>query len=221
MTARAMGVPVPRILLYASLGHLKGGYILMTKVPGDTLWHVQESCSDEVDDILAEVGECLQQMQQSSGPYGRAICGIDGQTLYNWFGPYGNCDRLESPEKYHDLILKCAFPVKFPVKLELEDEFASACKIMERDSSYRAVFAHGDLHLSNIIVKDGRFIGIIDWEAAAWFPEYWDFVNPMSMWPKAWNWAREWMYSVPGGEEYDQERESWTQKCGLAGYAIH
>ncbi|KXN92918.1 hypothetical protein AN958_08238 [Leucoagaricus sp. SymC.cos] len=160
-----MDVLVPRILLYASLGHLKGGYILMTKVSGDTLWHVQESCSDEeVDDILAEVGECLQKMQQSSGPYGRAICGIDGQTLYNWFDPYGACDRLESPEEYHDLILKYTFPVK----LELEEEFASACKIIERDSSYRVVFAHWDLHLSNIIVKDGRFIGVIDWEAAAW-----------------------------------------------------
>ena len=40
---------------------------------------------------------------------------------------------------------------------------------------HRIFFTHGDLHSENIIVKDGRLAGIVDWEYAGWFPEYWEF----------------------------------------------
>lgn len=40
-------------------------------------------------------------------------------------------------------------------------------------------FTHGDLTLGNIIISDGpgprRIAGIIDWEQAGWYPEYWEY----------------------------------------------
>jgi serine/threonine protein kinase len=51
---------------------------------------------------------------------------------------------------------------------------------------HRAVFTHGDLQPKNIIVnrigthEDGsrKFeISLIDWEIAAWYPEYWKFCS--------------------------------------------
>lgn len=40
-------------------------------------------------------------------------------------------------------------------------------------------FTHGDLTLGNIIVSNEsgsyRIAGIIDWEQAGWYPEYWEY----------------------------------------------
>lgn len=38
------------------------------------------------------------------------------------------------------------------------------------DASAPVVFTHGDLHSCNILVRDGRVVGIIDWEMGGWYP---------------------------------------------------
>ncbi|TRM59069.1 hypothetical protein BD626DRAFT_509645 [Schizophyllum amplum] len=43
-------------------------------------------------------------------------------------------------------------------------------------SEHAVVFTHGDLVRHNIFVcEDGHISGIIDWEAGAWMPDYWEF----------------------------------------------
>jgi aminoglycoside phosphotransferase len=43
---------------------------------------------------------------------------------------------------------------------------------------HNIVFTHGDLNLRNILVDDaGRITGIVDWESARWFPEYWEYTK--------------------------------------------
>lgn len=38
------------------------------------------------------------------------------------------------------------------------------------------VFTHADLNLRNILVDEmGRISGIVDWECAGWYPEYWEY----------------------------------------------
>ena len=36
-------------------------------------------------------------------------------------------------------------------------------------------FTHGDLAMANIMVEDGKLIGIIDWESSGYFPIWWEF----------------------------------------------
>lgn len=60
---------------------------------------------------------------------------------------------------------------------ELKDEFLS---IPEGP----CVLTHGDLNLSNIMVKDGKITAIIDWEHAGFYP---------------W-WAERWLIERWGGE---------------------
>ncbi|EPE04000.1 serine threonine protein kinase [Ophiostoma piceae UAMH 11346] len=45
--------------------------------------------------------------------------------------------------------------------------------------THESVFTHGDLSLSNVLVDQGVFSGLIDWEEAAFMPSYWDFVKAM------------------------------------------
>jgi len=40
-------------------------------------------------------------------------------------------------------------------------------------NNYRICFTHGDLRPHNL-VENGRLSGIVDWETAGWFPEYWE-----------------------------------------------
>jgi hypothetical protein len=44
-------------------------------------------------------------------------------------------------------------------------------------SDHCIVFSHGDLSQHNIMVKDGQITGLLDWEYAGWYPEYWDHVK--------------------------------------------
>lgn len=43
-----------------------------------------------------------------------------------------------------------------------------------------SVFTHGDIAPRNILVDGGCCItGIVDWELAGWYPEYWEYANIM------------------------------------------
>jgi aminoglycoside phosphotransferase (APT) family kinase protein len=44
-------------------------------------------------------------------------------------------------------------------------------------TDHRIVLTHGDLTPRNIIVQDCKIAGLIDWEDAGWYPEYWEYVK--------------------------------------------
>ncbi|OBT57357.1 hypothetical protein VE04_02766 [Pseudogymnoascus sp. 24MN13] len=41
----------------------------------------------------------------------------------------------------------------------------------------RVVLTHGDLPPRNIMLQENKITGLIDWEVAGWFPEYWNTLN--------------------------------------------
>lgn len=45
--------------------------------------------------------------------------------------------------------------------------------------AYRSVFTHADLHPSNIVIDRGRLSGLVDWECAGFYPEYWEYTKLM------------------------------------------
>lgn len=47
------------------------------------------------------------------------------------------------------------------------------------------VLTHCDLNLGNIMVKDGALVGILDWEFAAYFPIWYEYVSA------SWGWTEE------------------------------
>lgn len=214
--ARAMGLPVARVLCYADYGPENEGHILMTRIPGETLWDVYKSYSNaELANIMTEVGSSLQRIRCFASPYGRAVCGPDGRGISTRAAPHGEWNRCESPEEYHDQMLQ----VVASLEPSYEDRLEEAHKI--KTKSYRVVLAHGDLHPSNIMVNEGHLSGIIDWGAAGWYPEYWDFVHPMSLWPHVCQSEKDLLYKVPGGGNYHQECKSWHEIAWLGHYAFY
>ncbi len=46
-------------------------------------------------------------------------------------------------------------------------------------TDHEIVLTHGDMHPSNIIVRDGRIVALIDWENAGFYPEYLELIKPL------------------------------------------
>lgn len=51
---------------------------------------------------------------------------------------------------------------------------------MRGTDSNKFVLTHGDLLPQNIIVRDGRITGIVDWEYSGFFPEYLEYALAVS-----------------------------------------
>lgn len=47
--------------------------------------------------------------------------------------------------------------------------------LAQNSRSYGTNFTHGDLSLRHVYYLNGRITGIIDWESAGWFPDYWEY----------------------------------------------
>lgn len=45
------------------------------------------------------------------------------------------------------------------------------------EKQYRTVFSHSDISPRNVLARDGKILGIIDWECAGWYPEYWEYTR--------------------------------------------
>jgi thiamine kinase-like enzyme len=140
----------------------------MTKTPGDRLGDVhQEYSTEQLATIATELGECLRKLNSFTSPYGKAICGPDGKRVHTRVAPvpWYEMDRFESPRIYHEQLLSWG-KVNADHYPDFSTRSEEASKLLTKE--YRVVLAHGDLHPSNIFVKDGHLTGIIDWAKAGW-----------------------------------------------------
>ncbi|CDM29129.1 Protein kinase-like domain [Penicillium roqueforti FM164] len=82
------------------------------------------------------------------------------------------------------------------------------------------VLTHCDLNLGNIMVKDGRLAGILDWEFAAYYPVWYEYVSA------SWGWTEEdaqWKKLLRErmavhGDEHEDAKEFWTDLHHLRKY---
>jgi hypothetical protein len=58
-----------------------------------------------------------------------------------------------------------AFLVHRYVRQEIKDKISAV-----HGHTYKSVFTHADLQLSNIIIYRGRLAGIVDWECSGFYP---------------------------------------------------
>lgn len=68
------------------------------------------------------------------------------------------------------------------------------------------MFTHGDFKAHNVLVGyDGHLSGLLDWESAGWYPEYWEFTTAMRFGKESW-WFQ--VASWIGGDQYYDELNS-------------
>lgn len=169
-------IPVPEVIVTCFAGDK--GNIHMTSVPGTCLekkWNTlnadsKESVCRQVWDLISKWRE-VPRPPKLDGPF---QCAADGSPSRDPL-----LEDLKSPPRplmsdselrarIYERYLTCGgrrYENKLPDMLPRSD---------------RSVFTHGDIASRNIMVDDQNTVtGILDWEYAGWYPDYWEYAQIM------------------------------------------
>lgn len=184
-------IPVPKIL--GAYTHDSKGYIVMSRIRGTPLSDSLHSLSSsEYDSIAADMktyldqlrGLTIEKFEKSSfiGSIGGGECkdkifcsGSDKRGPFTTESEmYSNiCERLCDLRSWGN---------------PKPDHSMHFIRRMYSENSNHAIrFTHGDLSPGNIMIENGHVVGILDWQEAGWYPEYWEYVNTMQGCAMSWD----------------------------------
>ena len=184
--AQHTSIPVPKI--YCAFTRKGWTYIAMENINGEMLgrgWG--ERSSESKVKLLAQLRGMVDEMRNILCPQGQGVSNIDGGPIWDCRLP-GNSMCHGPFKSVHDFhrFLRGGFdadPNHYPEVTEL-------ITLQDRDWP-PPVFTHGDLSSLNILVRDDKIVGIIDWETAGWYPSYWEYTTASQVNPRNYFWLEE------------------------------
>ncbi|KAH6621480.1 hypothetical protein B0J18DRAFT_432607 [Chaetomium sp. MPI-SDFR-AT-0129] len=197
-------IPVPKPIGLVAKDY--NSYLLTTRLPGVPLNLCQEVFSDaEYDAITAQLQDYLTQVRnlpKTVNPE-MAICNTLGDSCRD-FRIQGSSPVGPFPDE-----------AAFSKLMRFSDDPARR--------GHKIVFTHADLNARNILVDlvplpDGttgwRITGIVDWETAGYYPEYWDYTKALF---EGFRWEPRFLKMVHQvfaafgdySKELDVERRAW------------
>ena len=147
----------------------KDSYIITSRLPGVMAQSVYPQLSDEQLTLLAQdLHAYLTELRRIPKPPGLAAAAISNSTG-------GPCVHARIDEA-HATAFESHGP--FPDEAAFHDYLVThrppAPDEVQR-TGHTIRFSHGDLALRNVLVDGrGRLVGLVDWENAGWYPEYWE-----------------------------------------------
>lgn len=147
----------------------------MTKLPGKDLDDAIQNMNDaELKSVMKELSGYLKQLRSFDKDIGGitpAIGGVGGIPGYDSrigsipFGPFVTMADFQTYVRMRD-------PIDY---WELEPNVMAVHG--KPEGTYTVKLTHGDITPRNILVKHGKITGIVDWEFAGWYPEYWEYTR--------------------------------------------
>ncbi|KAI0684017.1 kinase-like domain-containing protein [Cerioporus squamosus] len=119
-------------------------------------------------DLADDLRRALEELRALPSPSG-AVTRLRGRELVTLRVGEETMGPFASQEEFKDYLVDRTSPV---VAYRLPELRRLAAPV--RAKQHRICFTHADLHGGNILVKDNRLAGIIDWDQAGWYPEYWE-----------------------------------------------
>lgn len=207
---RETSIPVPKPIDMISAD--EGSYLLITCLPGFPLWRCQELFSDtDCDEIVTQLKDYVAQLRALPKTVNRemAICNTLGEACQD--------PRIQSADPIGPFKDEAAFSQC----LRFSDEPGRR--------GHEIVFSHADLNPRNILVdqvplsgggKGWRVTGIVDWETAGYYPEYWDYTKALF---EGFRWKPRYLKMVHRvfeefgdySRELDVERRAWESGDGV------
>lgn len=144
-------------------------------IASDNIWH--DLSSPEKSSIVAQLREQMARIRACTQPY---IGRVNNQPTRNVYDrlPTTYCGPFPNEEAFDNWCLE-RVPVGF---------FGLAhwkwLRWLEKERhkfSGKFVLTHGDLSPRNIMVKDGKITGIVDWERSGFWPEYAEYAFAMKL----------------------------------------
>ncbi|KAF8196941.1 kinase-like protein [Pholiota molesta] len=175
LNASGLDLPIPRLL--DSIVMDGNTYTIMSRIPGslllDEIHRISEPDLRAIVNDVRDVLDRLWTLKQSPADAGKVMLSASG-------------DGLPDPMAFYDTywgpcpsILDCYFRMSANLSIEVDNPWTEEELVATHPDAMRAVTAdrivwvHRDLRLQNILIRDGRLSGIIDWEHSGWFPCHW------------------------------------------------
>lgn len=213
--ARDAGLPVPIVVSYGE--HPDAPHaplsILMTRMPGEEMfeeiweWYNE----DERGNFCHQLRQYLETIRQWKAPEIRMgdestpparIFSALGTDIRSVRVPRHKIGPCSSEEEFHGILECPSFLVK---ESKNYDELVTDVETFEKLPKHDFKFSHGDLMFHNLLVlPDGRISGFLDWEAAGWYPSYWEYTTSWALFKPG-----QWWYEVVlriGGAAFEAER---------------
>lgn len=167
-------IPVPRILESRLDPDNPGGasnWIVMEKLPGTQMGTVWPSMSNSAQsNTLTRLKSYLQQLHALLPPKPGWIGSCSGGPAYDHrITNMKTCGPFSSVGEFHDFLVA-------PIKNSPRPEWVKKFRDLLPDT-HSVNFAHADISWENILVEPetGEVTGILDWEMAGFWPEWWEY----------------------------------------------
>ncbi|KIK03880.1 hypothetical protein K443DRAFT_5039 [Laccaria amethystina LaAM-08-1] len=174
LNASGLDLPIPSLL--DSIAIDGKTYTIMSPIPGSLLHEIDQISEPDLRAIVNDVRTVLDRLwrlKQSPSDAGKVMLSASGHGLpdpLTFFDTYwGPCAS----------VLDCYFSMSSNLSIDsdnpwTEEEFvATHGDAIGAVSADRIAWVHRDLRWQNILVRDGRLSGIIDWKNSGWFPRHW------------------------------------------------
>ncbi|KAI9819326.1 MAG: hypothetical protein M1832_004031 [Thelocarpon impressellum] len=164
-------IPVPEV--YDTQCGEHGGKLVMQALPGKTLeeaWPIMSEASRTKTkaQLTAYFAQLRSLQQPSPGWIGSCNRGpaYDHRVNNGW-----PCGPFDSVAAFHDFLVR---PVANCPKPELVETFRRA---LTQSDDCKIVFTHADFCSEHVLLdpRTGDVTGIVDWEMAGWWPDYWEY----------------------------------------------
>lgn len=187
LVAASTSVPVPKV--YCAFRNEKSGksYIVMERIDGEMLGQKWGQMSEvEREGILGQLKEMWEELRGITNERPGTVCATDGGTLHDhriWGAAGAKGMGPFKTEGEFNLFLRNG--IESTENMEEGEEKRDIERLIEmhREQEGRhlkTVFTHGDVSVSNILVKGGKVVGLIDFEMAGFYPEYWEYTTAMN-----------------------------------------
>jgi aminoglycoside phosphotransferase (APT) family kinase protein len=163
------GIPAPSVrdTCTTSDGEVR---ITMDYIQGETLEKLWPNMSvEEKKDIAQQIRQIVEKMRSITPPTD-FIGACDGTEIrdtrihFTYHSP-----PCRNEKDFNEFLLSALYEPTPPL---LREAFSRRLR-----TDHRVVFSHCDLAPRNILVEDGKIQGLVDWEDAGWYPEYWEYVK--------------------------------------------
>jgi aminoglycoside phosphotransferase (APT) family kinase protein len=204
LVSRHTSIVTPRILdnLYDSKSKLR--WLIMTRLDGSiSAKRAIVALSPEQKKAWTEqLRKWLEELRRIPNPFSTALCSCIGGPL--------NDQRIMSRGS--------GGPFRSETELNktLRHQFIGG--MVEHIDRVHAIqhdisFTHADLSHRNVLMKDGKIVGIVDWETAGWYPEYWEYAKAHFLTFRMFaEWSAIWKVIFPQyEEELELEMEFWSR----------
>ncbi|KAI1084790.1 kinase-like domain-containing protein [Whalleya microplaca] len=149
-------------------------FLIQERIEGEPLEDALPNLSQEdIARIGRQVGEFLRQFRNITSPTMQMLDGrpVIDRRLFKPL-PASSDAGYSVCTSDADVVANMSLAIKNCLNTSELDIFMA-----HMPSAMPFTYTHSDVHEGNIMVKDGRFQGLIDFELSGFYPRWWEFVN--------------------------------------------